>query len=190
MQTLAPELLTRSEVLPPELQDWDQFFQRFFFSRRSSNRYALEPRNPVDAGQFRLEYPSGSSDIADARIVRFGDGPVEKFAADITLDAALERLLQESSLPPYAEMLRKAGLIDEPGDLSVELEKIRYQGRSIDTVRNELKVAYRERLLAHLSSFETPEASHQELLRLSEGLLPADKGSLHENWYAELYTSK
>jgi hypothetical protein len=65
------------------------------------------------------------------------------------------------------------------------IEKKGFLGRDEDVVRHELKMEYREAILAKIREAKTPEGQHAAMRRITESLGSADKGHITEVWYKE-----
>jgi hypothetical protein len=104
----------------------------------------------------------------------------------------------------FQALLVDEKLIAGEGDLIAALEAMKPSppGRTVDAVRHSLKDLYREALLARMTKPDMAvmrvrypglpwhdvdqamrQASYQEMRRMTDGLAPADKGNLYEQWH-------
>jgi hypothetical protein len=138
--------------------------------------------------------------------------PAKRFERNArTADVIQELMGREStsSFKPYAEMLRQEGLIRGNRDIITLLEgpnSIRFQGRTVDEVRHELKMRFNDRVVQRMTNVSETDmrqrypdlnwnnpaealkqAKHQEMMRMTQGLFGADKGKLSERWYEQVY---
>jgi hypothetical protein len=88
----------------------------------------------------------------------------------------------ESTFKPYAQMLIDKGIATE-SQIKKMIERFGYLGRDEHAVRHDLKVEYREQILAHIQKQKTPEARHAEMLDITRRLDNSDKGNITEDWY-------
>jgi hypothetical protein len=112
---------------------------------------------------------------------------VEKFASHATVDEVFKKLTGKdsaSSFKPYAEMLKKAGIIKKAEELKAFINEMKFQGRSVDEVRHALKDKFRQQVMDKMTAQGLTDAQkHQKLLELTKDLKGADKGTLTEEWY-------
>lgn len=106
----------------------------------------------------------------------------------------------------FTKMLIEEGLASDHTEFVSRLEDKTLAGRTHRTVRHNLKQLYVQRIQEHLTNVkrlsETPlykslihegrshsnalrAASHAEMVRITRGLGPSDRGSIAERWYAE-----
>lgn len=108
---------------------------------------------------------------------------------------------------PYRQVLVAEGIAKGDDEFLKALEGLKPQGRTIDAVRHEMKELYRSKLLAKMTTPDEAamrlrypdldwaknsqdalrQASHQEMLRLTQGLPPSDRGNIAEAWYKTTY---
>lgn len=106
-----------------------------------------------------------------------------------------------SSYRPFHEMITSNGIATE-AQVRARLSELMNgpRGRDLDFVRHELKETYRPQIITYITDrarlraahtgtgpFDANAASHAELLRVTNGLNSADKGTLAERWYRAVY---
>lgn len=90
----------------------------------------------------------------------------------------------ESTFKPFTEMLIRENIATR-AQIERMIERKGFLGRDEDVVRHELKLAYRDAILAKMNEPRTPEGKHAAMRRLTEHLDSADKGNITEVWYKE-----
>jgi hypothetical protein len=175
---------------------------------QSSPRYKQKGRG-LSRDEFIAEYESGKRFDMKSRRWVTPDGkttaPPERFPEDVTTEQVLERLTgdaSDSSFKAYADKLKVEKIATE-AQLRAAIDAAKPQGRTINAVRHQLKLQFREPLLQRMTSpdpvameqrhpdlpwVKDPEgaylqAKHREMLRLTEGLNSSDMGNLAEVWY-------
>jgi len=64
-----------------------------------------------------------------------------------------------------------------------KIEEIGFRGRNEDQVRHDLKLIYRDLVMAKVRKQKTPEARFKAMRRMTKRLNSADKGNITEAWY-------
>ncbi|AFZ22682.1 hypothetical protein Cylst_0320 [Cylindrospermum stagnale PCC 7417] len=197
-----------SEVLPERTpqQQAEEMWQQLQTSDKSyKGGYSKEEfikKYTEDGQAFNPETRAWYSSSKEARVP-------ERFAPDATSENVMQTLTGEetnSSFRAYYEKLKSEGIVDEK-TLRERIEKMDFQGKSVDDVRHVLKEAYRDEFLKRMTSPDIEAmktkypnlpwneansnayemASNQEMLRLTEGLNSSDRGNLAEVWYNNVH---
>nr|WP_236669098.1 DUF4157 domain-containing protein [Aquimarina mytili] len=103
-----------------------------------------------------------------------------------------------SSFRPYYEMLTSNGIASEARVRRRFNELLASpRGRDLDFVRHSLKDAFKNDIMTYLTNRQRlttahpgktfEEASHIEMMRITNDLNSSDKGSLSERWYSAVY---